>query len=90
VWLLLEKGADVKAKGEDGWTALMRAAKGRYKAVVQLLLEKGADVKAEDKWGSTVLNKAARCRHKAVVRLLLEKGRTLRPRADGGGRRYSR
>jgi ankyrin repeat protein len=90
VWLLLEKGVDVEAKGEDGWTALMRAAKGGHKAMVWLLLEKGADVEAKDKWGSTVLNEAARCRHEAVVWLLLEKGRTSRPRADGGGRRYSR
>jgi ankyrin repeat protein len=34
VWLLLKKGADVEAKGEDGWTALIRAAEGGHKAVV--------------------------------------------------------
>jgi ankyrin repeat protein len=48
VRLLLEKGADVEAKGKDEWTALIRAAQLGRKAVMQLLLENRADVKAED------------------------------------------
>jgi ankyrin repeat protein len=50
VQLLLEKGADVDAKADDGGTALYRAAGSGHEAVVRLLLEKGAyfDVKIAD------------------------------------------
>ena len=49
--LLIEKGADVNAVEEDGWTALMIAAGNGHKEVCQLLIEKGADVNAVDEWG---------------------------------------
>ena len=45
VRLLLEKGADVNARGNDGQTALMKA--GRWFGTtdtILLLIEKGADV----------------------------------------------
>ncbi len=44
VKLLLEKGADVNAKGEHGWTPLMEAANRGHSEAAKLLLEKGADV----------------------------------------------
>ncbi|GAB4469435.1 MAG: hypothetical protein OHK0029_42070 [Armatimonadaceae bacterium] len=43
VQLLLDRGADINARGRFGYTALMAAAQGGYVSVVQLLLEKGAD-----------------------------------------------
>ena len=43
VQLLVEKGADVKAKDKYGTTVLHLAAEGRNEEVVQLLVEKGAD-----------------------------------------------
>ena len=54
---LLEKGADANATSkEDGWTALMLAAKGGHVEIVQELLSKGADVNAtRDKNGWTGL-----------------------------------
>jgi ankyrin repeat protein len=39
---LLEAGADLKGKGKDGRTALMRAAGGRHTRVVELLKDAGA------------------------------------------------
>jgi ankyrin repeat protein len=42
VQLLLEKGADVEAKGSYGRTALSWAVEKGHEAVVKLLLEKGA------------------------------------------------
>jgi ankyrin repeat protein len=70
VRLLLEKGADVKAKTSSGWTALHLAARGGHEAVVRLLLEKGADAKAKTSSGWTALHLAARVGHEVVVRLL--------------------
>jgi ankyrin repeat protein len=40
---LLNAGADLEAKNDNGWTALIRAAYGGHEAIVRLLLEKGAD-----------------------------------------------
>jgi cytohesin len=42
--VLIAKGADVNAKGNNGKTALHSAVKNRNKDMVQLLLDKGAEV----------------------------------------------
>jgi ankyrin repeat protein len=70
MWLLLDKGANVKAKADFGQTPLSRAADKRHEAVVRLLLDKGADVEAKDEYGQTPLSRAAANGHEAVVRLL--------------------
>ena len=44
----LSFGADVNAKDEDGWTALMYAAHNPNPEVVSVLLEAGADVDAKE------------------------------------------
>ena len=56
VSLLLEKGADVNAKNNDGWTPLHWASENGHEAIVSLLLEKGADVNAKDNDGETPLH----------------------------------
>jgi ankyrin repeat protein len=68
---------DVKAKDDNGRTALMLAAKGGYEAVVkQLLVERDdVDINAKDKsWHGrkTALMLAADGGHEAVVKLLLK------------------
>ena len=50
VKLLLEKGADVECKSNDGRTPLWWAAEKGHEAVVKLLLEKGADVESKDRY----------------------------------------
>lgn len=52
---LIENGARVDAMGEDGRTALMRAASRGNTDCVRALLKAGADVNAKFKDGSTVL-----------------------------------
>jgi ankyrin repeat protein len=74
VQLLLEKGADVNARTDNGETALQCAATYAHEITVKLLLEKGADFNARTKYGETALHKAAANGNKAVIRLLLEKG----------------
>ena len=72
--LLLEKGADVRAAGYDGFTALMCAARDGHEAVAQLLLQHRADVAAAEDDGSTALVCAAVGGHEAVAQLLLQHG----------------
>jgi ankyrin repeat protein len=74
VKLLLEKGAELEFKDNDGRTPLSLAAGYRHEAVVKLLLMKaGVDPNSYDKHGRTPLWWAAASGHEAVVRLLLAK-----------------
>jgi len=57
--ILVNRGADVKVKDNDGNTVLHLAAERGDEVVVHLLLDRGADVKAKDNHGSTVLHSAA-------------------------------
>lgn len=74
VRLLLDKGADVKARIAGGWTPLLLAAyKGQY-GIVKLLLEKGADPRARNEKGATALQCAQDQQHASVVELLRARG----------------
>jgi ankyrin repeat protein len=56
----LNNGANVKARLEDGRTALHRATGNGHSAVVQLLLNNEADVKAKDRVEQTTLHTGQR------------------------------
>ena len=71
---LLDEGAPVDEKDENGRTALMQASLGGYTEVVQLLLGKGAAVDGKDKWGDTALMYASNFGRTEVAKLLLGKG----------------
>jgi len=77
---LLEKGANINAKDNIGWTPLHFAAYHGITDIVRLLLEHGADINARDADGLTPLHIAAALGHVDAVRLLLRKG------ADPGAR----
>ncbi|MGA3165950.1 MAG: ankyrin repeat domain-containing protein [Terriglobia bacterium] len=73
--LLLEKGADVNARGGDrGWTPLDMAATSGCTEVAELLLAHGAEVNAKDSGGRTALHEAAAYGYKDVAQLLLVHG----------------
>ena len=55
----LSFGADVNAKDEDGWTALMYAARNPNSEIMSALLKSGADVNAGTNEGYTALMAAA-------------------------------
>jgi ankyrin repeat protein len=92
VQLLLEKGADVEAKGRRKWftfipwKALQFAAFHGHEAIVQLLLENGADAKTKTEDGRMVLQLAAQGGHEAVVQLLLDEGEDVETKNEDGYR----
>ncbi len=69
---LLQRGADVNARDEDGASALMHAAGDADRPVMKLLLEEGADVNATSKSGATALVRALHDVEK--VALLVQRG----------------
>ena len=75
---LIEYGAKIDARDEDGWTPLSWASRGHHfkdGSVLRLLLEKGAGVNAKaDKNGFTPLHVASEYGALEVVRLLLKYG----------------
>jgi hypothetical protein len=71
---LLDSGADVNAKDQEGWTPLAWAIRSRQWAVVKVLLEKGAEINGKPSLSRTAVIEAARNGHLEVVRALLDKG----------------
>jgi ankyrin repeat protein len=86
VWLLVDRGADVKARANDGRTVLHWAVSegNENEAVVRLLVDRGADVKAKDNYGHTVLHSAAWRGNEAVVWLLVDRGADVKAKANDG------
>jgi hypothetical protein len=72
---LLDKGADVNARGRYQMTPLFKASERGDAEIVRLLLERGADVTIKDTfYGATPLTWALDKSHVEVVRALIEKG----------------
>jgi len=75
---LIEKGVNVNAKSDKGWTPLLMACSissnpEKYEKV-KLLVENGADVNVKDEDGKTPLMKAAIHGDADIVKLLVESG----------------
>jgi ankyrin repeat protein len=79
--LLLDKGAEVNARDEEGATPLIEAAGFGHVGIARMLIDRGADLEARAKNGGTALLFAAcdcalATMHDTydVIKLLLEKG----------------
>ena len=82
----LDRGADIAARGNAGWTPLHRAAGFNTEpAVIALLLDRGANIAARDDNGLMPLHKAAvNNTEPAVIALLLDRGANIAARDDDG------
>ncbi len=70
--LMLDKGADVDARNQDGQTLLIWAVLMNKLNLCQWLLTKGADIDVRDNSGYTALIKTAEEGHYHICKLLLE------------------
>lgn len=77
---LIQKGADLAAKANNGAQALHHAAAKGHVQMVQLLVERGADVEARDVDGATPVFLATVHKRNTVVHLLSSLGANLRIR----------
>lgn len=67
---LVEKGANVNEKDDDGYTPLHVAAKKGYLEIVEYLVEKGAKINEKDKSAKTPLQLAYDNGNQEVVNYL--------------------
>lgn len=79
---LLDSGANVNAKNEDGETALHLAARWNIYELVKCLADHGADVNAKDCYGDSVLHIAARWGDLKVIQCLVEHGADVNAKND--------
>jgi ankyrin repeat protein len=80
---LLDLGFGIDTPDTQGCSALLRAAGGGHRAVVDLLLERGADPQRAAKTGATPLSAAVSMRQGEVVERLLRAGAQLEHRLPG-------
>jgi hypothetical protein len=72
--LMLDRGSDVNAKTQGGYTALHAAVGNDREEVVEELLRRGADVNARDNTGQTALHVAASWGNVSIARRLVAAG----------------
>ena len=71
---LLDQGADINQRDDNGRSALMFAAINAHYETMNMLLEHGADVNARSNVGGTALMAAALAGDLRMVKALLDQG----------------
>ncbi len=83
---LLEKGAHVNIRTEDGWTALEAATQKGYTKIAELLIKAGADLNVQDtNNGYTALLWAAQEGHTKIAELLIKEDADLNVQDTNNG-----
>ncbi|KAF5538426.1 pfs domain-containing protein [Fusarium napiforme] len=80
VALLIHKGADVNAEGEDH-NVLCTAIIAGHLDVVALLAQEGADLEAQQPWAGNALEVACRLGRLDIIELLIKHGAEVEPRS---------
>jgi len=95
VIVLIEKGAEIDIKDNNGWTALMHAARSGNIDIAKILIAKGAHIEIKEKthasgfmstgeYGKNALMIAAQNGHANIVIALIEKGANLEQKNEDG------
>lgn len=84
VKLLVENGADVNKKSDNGLTALMHASIGGYLEIVELLIKNGADINAKDILGETALMASSKKGYGNIMDMLIKNGADVNAKDDLG------
>ena len=71
VQLLLQRGATLDRKNDDGETPLISATRNHHNATIKLLLNAGAAIDIKNKCGETALIVATKSGNNALVAMLL-------------------
>ena len=72
-YLITKQKADLEARDDDQWTALIHAAYKNHIEVIKVLLQHNANVKAKTKYGGHAAYLAARSGYLDVLKMLIEK-----------------
>ena len=81
---LIERGADVKAKCEKGWTALMWTSSNGCIEIAEMMIENGADVNARSSIGFSALICAVMENQTNTAEMLIKRGADVNARSDDG------
>ncbi len=81
---LLNRGADINSKDEDGKTALLIAIWDRNFDMAKILINRGADVNIVDNKGDTPLTYASRGGNLNIIKLLIDKGADINKKTEQG------
>jgi ankyrin repeat protein len=82
--LLLDSGADINFKSDDGIDALLIAVREGDSEMVELLIDRGADINTKDANGRTPLIYAVKWKHVSIFETLIEKGANVNEKDKGG------
>ena len=74
---MADRGANLEATDNDGWTPFFQQPGGGQLEVVKALADRGANLEATDDIGWTPIFSAARSGHLEVVKILADRGANL-------------
>jgi len=81
---LIEKGANIHEKDNDGMTPLHFASQNGHTETATMLMETGADIYEKYKNGSTAIHFASQNGHTETAMMLMEKGANIHEKNNDG------
>lgn len=80
---LIQEGADINARDQEGRTFLMWASMGGHEKIARILIDAGADIHASDMNGVTALMQASARGYDAIVQMLIQAGADVHATSNG-------